>query len=245
MAPIDDGDGAIEGDRLPSSAYLDSLVTALRAYEHRVRHFSQGAIALPADMLTRVSPRDESWVWLREALLPPATLGTVPPQAFAAPGERLGVAEPALLRRALAVRALYARRSAVRRCIERDRLDRMRVAVGSQTFDVLRGMAAADGETTLPLPDILDAAALAQEGFWRLRRENAIATPSIVSMVALQLEGAPAPGGYPCEPGDVGVSEEHERPAAPGREGVFAASREVAERSRFFARLPLLIPELP
>nr|WP_284700833.1 type III secretion protein HrpB4 [Robbsia betulipollinis] len=171
-------------------------------------------------MLSRVSTRDDSWIWLREALLPPR-LGPVPPLAFVNAGERLGVAEPVLLRRALAVRALYARRSAVRRCIDRALLDQMRAAVGAQTLDALRRVAATDGETTLPLPEMLDAASLAQEGLWRLRRESAIAIPAIVSLVAMQLDGAAAPDGYPCEPGGSG------------------------ERARFFARLPLLIPELP
>ncbi|CAG2137396.1 type III secretion protein HrpB4 [Cupriavidus plantarum] len=134
-------------------AELAMAMTALRAYAARLE---EGVAAAGLGRSRR---------WARAALLADA----VPAEAFLRPVARLCVAEPARRRQALVLRALFARRSALRRCIDRASLSALSGAVGDAALlTQLRGAAAEDGETAIALPPTLDADALAHDGLARL-----------------------------------------------------------------------------
>lgn len=151
--------------------------------------------------------------WRRAATL----VSVVPADAFLRPPARVCVASPARRRQLLALRALFARRSAVRRCIDRAGLSAMGVAVGgSSVLTLLRGAAAEDGETVLALPPALEADALARDGLARL------------------LAGEPAAAALATLAGYPGNERHPER---------LALDHTQAENTRFFFRLSQWMPE--
>ncbi|CAB3772218.1 type III secretion protein HrpB4 [Paraburkholderia humisilvae] len=161
-----------------------------------------------------------AWPWFRDALLS----GPAPDAAvFLRRGERIGVADLDTLRRTLILRSLYARRSAVRRCIARTQLERMRAALGVEAFDALVDWAGSDGETVLPLPASLAPRALAQDGLWRLRREDTLRSAALAQLIQCRLDGLPSDPPQPPAADDL--------PSA-------------AEGERFITRLLSLIPTL-
>jgi hypothetical protein len=125
-----------------------------------------------------------AWRWIRDALLSESTPDA---SVFLRHGERIGVADLDILRHALILRALYARRTAVRRCIARVQLEQMRSALGGDTFEALVEWSASDGETTLLLPENLTPLALAQDGLWRLRSEGTLRSMAITQLIQCRL----------------------------------------------------------
>ncbi|WP_321884873.1 type III secretion protein HrpB4 [Paraburkholderia bannensis] len=199
-----------------SEAALVPVVAALRDYETRLRRLDVELRGVLPGLPSEAATQGAGYVWLRELLCP----RRVAVDAFMRAGNRLGVLEPALLRRVLAVRALYAHRTAVRRCIDRNALAAMRAAVGEASLTALQRADARDGETALPLPPSLDSAALVREGLLRLRADGCIDDPGIWQLMSL-----------------------HMAPDWPAADETVPACG--ADGARFLGRLPMLVPELP
>jgi hypothetical protein len=170
---------------LADAAALAPVLDALRAYDTRLRRLDIELRGVLPGLPPPAATQGAGFVWLRELLCP----RRVPVDAFTRPGNRLGVLEPAALRRVLAVRALYARRTAVRRCIDRPALAAMRAAVGAASLHALQRAAARDGESTLPLPATLDADALVREGLLLLRADGCVDDPGIWHLMTLHIAG--------------------------------------------------------
>ncbi|MFM0735966.1 type III secretion protein HrpB4 [Paraburkholderia xenovorans] len=166
-----------------NDAMLTPVLNALRAYETRLRRLDIELRGVLPGLPPPAATQGTGFVWLRELLCP----RRVPVDAFTRPGNRLGVLEPALLRRVLAVRALYARRTAVRRCIDRNALAAMRAAVGAASLLALQRADTHDGATALPLPASLDAPALVREGLLLLRADGCVDDPGVWHLMTLHI----------------------------------------------------------
>lgn len=162
---------------------LAPVIDALRAYDARMRHLDVELRDSMPGLPPLSATRGAGWMWLRELL----AQQRVPAEAFLRPGNRLGVLHPILLRRVLAVRALYACRTAVRRCIDRGQLVAMRAAVGASSLTALQR---ADGETLTPLPAALEAASLALQGLLLMRADGSIDAPGVWHLMTLQIVGS-------------------------------------------------------
>jgi hypothetical protein len=168
-----------------ADAVLAPVISALRAYERRLRRLEVELRDVLPGLPPPTATEGAGWTWLRELLAPQR----VPVEAFMRPGNRLGVVEPALLRRVLAVRALYASRTAVRRCIDRRELSVMRSAVGASSLVALQLADTRDGETSLPLSTFLDTQSLVQQGMLLLRADGCIDSPGIWHLMTLHTAG--------------------------------------------------------
>lgn len=198
-----------------SEVALGPIVAALRDYETRLRRLDVELRGVLPGLPSPAATQGAGFVWLRELLCP----RRVAVDAFTRPGNRIGVLEPALLRRVLAVRALFAHRTAVRRCIDRHALGAMRAVVGAVSLTALQHADARDGETALPLPPSLDGAALVRAGLLRLRADGSVDDPGVWQLMSLHMA--------PDWPAD------DETVPACGADG-----------ARFLERLPVLVPEL-
>lgn len=215
---------------------LQDLVAALRRYDARIKGLGRplGAGVTDTGAVSRPSPRKlADWHWHREMVLP-AALGSLPAPLFDDPAVRLALSEPPLMLAGLVARALYARRSTVRRCIDRTVLTQLRVALGDgaagrERLDRLQRLAGVEGD--MPLPAMLTPMYLAHDGLSRLRRESPAMRPVVVHFVLMQLDGAPTRIDTNPDKGD----------GLPDARGACVVSSESAS---FFERLPYLIPEL-
>ena len=134
------GEGAAQEVSMPP---LAELVKMLREFEARLE-------ALPDEIdpswLDRVFAEDEHAAWQREvqavrraALLRRSLrLQSVPPDAFAGKANRMALLERETLWKVLAARALFARRGALRKCIDRAVIEPLRGVVGGAALDTLR-----------------------------------------------------------------------------------------------------------
>lgn len=190
---------------------LQPVVLALQCYEQRLRDLRMEQI-LPGAPAVDVP---DAWVWLRDIVSP----APVPADAFLQRGARLCVAPTPLLWRGLLLRALYARRSALRRCIDRRQLAPVRESLSAVTLMRLTQLSAHRPETTLALPDDPDMPALLHEGLQRLVADGSVTSPGLIKLVSLQL---------------------------PLRRIAYdAPAHSAAEAALFQQDLPLLLPELP
>jgi hypothetical protein len=188
----------LNGSSAMNAALLTPVLKALRAYETRLRRLDVELRGVLPGLPPPAATHGPGFVWLRELLCPRC----VPVDAFTRPGNRLGVLEPALLRRVLAVRALYARRTAVRRCIDRNALAAMRAAVGAASLLALQRADTRDGETALPLPESLDAPTLVREGLLLLRADGCVDDPGVWHLMTLHIAGEwQSVGGTLLRPG--------------------------------------------
>jgi hypothetical protein len=162
---------------------------ALRRYETCLRDLAMQQAHPVAQVVNARGHGTAHWRWIRDALISAAP---PPASAFLREGDRLGVASLPFLRRALILRALYARRTAVRRCIARDRLKPMRSALGDDVFDALVDWSSRDGETTLALPASLAPLDLAQDGIWCLWHDGTLSSMAIVQLIECRLGGLPS-----------------------------------------------------
>ncbi|MGI4858673.1 MAG: type III secretion protein HrpB4 [Janthinobacterium lividum] len=218
------------GGEVDTPERLHDLVAALRRYDARMKGLAGPAAARAPMALASRAPHLSGWHWYREMLLP-ASLGNLPAPLFDDPAVRLALAEPPLMMAGLVARALYARRSALRRCIDRTVLTELRSAlgegaVGRERLHRLQHLATADGN--LPLPEVLTPTGLAHDGLARLRRERPEIPPVVVHFVLMQLDGPPRR-----------VAEDVCHAPAIGR-----AAATGGEAAAFFKSLPYLIPEL-
>jgi hypothetical protein len=157
------------------------LLTGLRNYEARLRSLATELHGIFPGLPTEAATQGMGSVWLRELLCPVC----VPVEAFTRPGNRLGVVEPMLLRRILALRTLYASRTEVRRCIDRSALASMRDAVGLNSLKELQTMDSADGESVSPLPRSLESFALVREGLRLFVIDGCVDDPGILRLMSL------------------------------------------------------------
>lgn len=228
-ARLDPGSGACAGAPaefpLAAPAELALAMVALRAYAARL---GEGLGAGRGGRAQR---------WTRAALLPRA----VPAEAFLRPVARLCVAEPGRRRQVLVLRALFARRSAVRRCIDRASLSAMGIAVGGAALlTQLRGAAADDGETALALPATLDADTLAADGLARL----VAGEPAAAELAAIAgYPSGPAPADYSQGQGGQYLAAGNAPSARRHQDATLEATR--TENERFFQRLSQWMPEQP
>lgn len=220
--------GTARSDRAGTPAERALAMAALRAYAARL---DEGVARLAAGNPAR------SQRWARAALLPRA----VPAEAFLRPVARLCVAEPGRRRQVLVLRALFARRSAVRRCIDRASLSAMGIAVGGAALlTQLRGAAADDGETVLALPATLDADALAADGLARL----VAGEPAAAELAALAgYPSRPAPADYSQGQDGQHLAAGNAPSARRHQDATLEATR--TENERFFQRLSQWMPEQP
>ncbi|RFP09344.1 hypothetical protein D0T24_24470 [Duganella sp. BJB480] len=198
---------------------MTPVAALLRAYEQRLLQLDR---QLDPSWLPRLFDADAALAWhlpasqpgrlgrLRAAL----RLAPLAPAALARPANRLALLEPALLWRVLAARALYARRAALRRCIDRAVLEPLRALLGADALQLLQHGEAGPGPAVLP---VADAAGWAWSGHAMLLREQAWTDPTLRQLIALVLP-AEAPAGAPA--------------AADGDDG-----------ADFVALLPALFPE--
>lgn len=221
-------------DALMSAEALDAQVAALRRYDARMKGLARMAptrLSGAATDKTRRASGLSDWHWYREMVLP-TSMGKLPAPLFDDPAVRLVFAEPSLMMAGLVARALYARRAAVRRCIDRTLLAQLRVAlgegpIGRERLERLQRLTLADGD--LPLPETLTPTHLAHDGLARLRRDHPTMVPVVVHFVLMQLDGTPMP-----------LPDDSEKRIARPQSNA-ALARETAA---FFASLPYLIPEL-
>lgn len=208
------------------AAALGPVMAALRRYEACLGDAGERAGPPLTGAMGTAPRRRATQRWCRAALLDDA----VSADAFLRPAARICVAEPTFRRQVLALRALFARRSAVRRCIDRASLAAMAAAVGGNAvLTRLRGAAAEDGETRLPLPLALDPDTLARDGLLRL-----MAGEPAAAMLATLAGYA----GVPAADAPVGQAEV-------GRTEGDHTEVDRAENARFFQRLPHWMPERP
>lgn len=173
----------------------------------------------------------------------------VPLDAFLRPGNRIAILAPQELRRVLAALALIRCQDSIRRCIDRDRRRALVHAVGQQTLRQMQDQptAAAFGE---PLPDDLDADALAQRGWRMMRDDGACRNATLVNIVELGLASIAGEHAWQrmsvvrasrAEATDEATREA--RADARPKAGVDAGAG-VAATSRFFSMAGDLFPEL-
>lgn len=211
------------------AAALGQAMAALRRYEACLGDAGDagdGGGPRPTGAAGTAPRRRASRRWCRAAWLDDA----VSADAFLRPVARICVAEPTVRRQVLALRALFARRSAVRRCIDRASLAAMAAAVGGNSvLAQLRSAAAEDGETALPLPLALDPDSLARDGVVRLVAGEPAAAmlATLAGYAGVAAAEAPADGaeGNPAEVSRAEVSR--------------------TENARFLQRLLQWMPERP
>ena len=261
---------------LDTHEHLHGLVAALRRYDARIK-----GLACLADVATtgvegaaqvdaRHRPGVSHWHWHREVMLP-ASLGKLSAPLFDDPAVRLALADPPLMIAGLVARALYARRSAVRRCIDRTVLSQLRVAlgdgrVGQERLLRLQRLSVVEGDSPLPIPPLLTPANLAHDGLARLRRAHPKLVPVVVHFVLMQLEGTPLPvhdigdnaKGQAHDNADDNADDNDNANDDHNAEGSNSKPHASTERGRglasdadrrfeaasFFESLPYLIPEL-
>jgi hypothetical protein len=219
---------------------LHDLVAALRRYDARMKGLACLAptrVSCASAGYASHAPKLSDWHWHREVMLP-TSLGKLPAPLLEDPAVRLAFAESSLMTAGLVARALYARRSAVRRCIDRTVLMQLRVALGDgflghERLQRLQRLTAADGDLPLPLPEVLTTTSLAHDGLARLRRAHPMMVPVVVHFVLMQLDRAPSH-----------VAEDADNARSIGKAGQAAAIDADCESAVFFERLPYLIPEL-
>ncbi len=231
------GHAAEGADSVVTPERLHAQVAALRRYDARMKGLARvGTANAHAAGETEHAPRLSDWHWYREMMLPHA-LGKLPAALFEDPAVRLVFAEPASMMAGLVARALYARRAAVRRCIDRTVLAQLRVAlgegaVGRERLERLQRLTLADGE--VPLPSTLTSTYLAHDGLARLRRDHPTMGAAVVHFVLMQLDGAPLP-----------MPDDGDNAGADQRIGRLPRDAALArEAAAFFESLPYLIPEL-
>lgn len=207
---------------------LTELVKMLREFEGRLE-------ALPDEIdpswLDRIFAEDEHAAWQREvqamrraALLRRSLkLQSVPPEAFAGKANRMALLERETLWKVLAARALFARRGALRKCIERAVIEPLRGVVGGAALDILRTANAESGadrrEPHLPRA-CPSSAAWAWSGYASFERAGVWGDASLRTMIRVSLPAA--------APHDMPPAED----AAP------------TDDSEFVQILPKLYPEL-
>ena len=237
-------------DAHDSHERLHDLVAALRRYDARMKGLASLAPARVPSASAAHASRASSlfdWHWHREVMLP-TSLGKLPAPLFDDPAVRLALAEPSLMMAGLVARALYARRSAVRRCIDRTVLTHLRVAlgdgpVGHERLQRLQRLTAADGD--LPLPEMLTPTSLAHDGLARIRRAHPKMVPVVVHFVLMQLDGAPShvPEDTENEGADRSTGKPRNTAAMGLGFGAGFGSGFGFETAAFFESLPYLIPE--
>jgi hypothetical protein len=161
--------------------------------------------------------------WLRSALQLPA----LPAPALLPPAHRLVLLERPQLLRVLAARAVFGRHQALRHCIDRQVLDALRLALGSNTLQALQqydgepvcGIHQALQKDDIGLPSLVwqGYAGFMQDGMWR--------DETICPLIRLAL------------PVHAGTHEQEHAPALAG-----SAARN--DSTLFMAGLPTLFPEL-
>jgi hypothetical protein len=194
---------------------LSSVLCGLRNYQARIQMLRSELIGVFPGLPPSAATDGLGYVWLRELLSP----RRIPVDAFTRPGNRLGVLEPTVLRRVLAVRALFSCRTAVRRCIDRHALALMRDAVGATSLAQLQFADTVDGESALPLPQSLVATDLVSDGLQLIHSDGSVDDAGVWNLMTLQIQ---------C--GLQSVSD------------VFLSTR--VEGERFLERVQALIPEL-
>ncbi|MFJ2995184.1 type III secretion protein HrpB4 [Pandoraea sp. NPDC087047] len=190
---------------------IEVLLGALRNVEQRLREVAERLSTVCAVQST---PGLGAWRGMAGHM-------TVSSATFLSPAARLAVCEASLCSRGLALRALYARGSQVRRCVDRERLAALRSAVGADGLSRLLALAPVRGAVEPDWPAELTAHALAADGLARLRHPGGIDDPSLVYLLSLR----------------------HDWPQVPALDesaDIIAITRESA---RFFADLPSLLPE--
>lgn len=236
---------------------LDAMVATLRHYDARMKglagivpaHIPGGSSAQEGHVSGAATMFD--WHWHREVMLP-ASLGAIPASLFDDPAVRLAFAERSLMIAGLVARALYARRSAVRRCIDRTVLSQLRVAlgdgaVGHERLQRLQRLTATDKDSTLSLPEVLTTMRLAHDGLARLRRAHPMMASVVVHFVLMQLERAPAiVAEATADRQDASADRTIDAsPDTGAADHVACLDSDVTrEAATFFERLPHLIPEL-
>jgi len=174
-------------DAVQLEPMMQALCSYLRAYEARLNALGSELLGVLPGLPSLGSFAGDGPLWLREILMPQV----VPAGAFLRTGNRLGVLPPTMLRRVLAVRGLYAMRSAVRRCIDRAKLEQLREAIGEASLVALRQSAVTDGETMQALPESLDAKALVAAGLEIMQHDGSIDIPGVWHLIVLQIVGTP------------------------------------------------------
>lgn len=115
----------------------------------------------------------------------------VPLSALDPPASQLVVLSPALLAKVLVSRALFSRAVAVRRCIERERLNWIEQCVGPRVLEQMRqhaGPQHAGTRLALPLlPRDADQAAWIGDGWRRLEADGMWPHPVVAKLLSLSL----------------------------------------------------------
>lgn len=110
----------------------------------------------------------------------------VPLSALDPPASQLAVLTPALLAKVLISRALFSRAVAVRRCIERERLNWLEQCVGPRVLEQMRQHA--DTRLAEPLlPRDADQAAWIGDGWRRLEADGVWPHPVVAKLLSLSL----------------------------------------------------------
>ncbi|TAM85195.1 hypothetical protein EPN42_16150 [bacterium] len=167
------------------------LIRMLRGFEARVLGLALALADSPHARetvgRTEDSVRNSRALSVRVAAVRRVWFSTpVPLDAFLRPGNRIAILPPQDLRRVLAALALIRCRDSIRRCIDRDRRRALAFALGEQTLKQMQDQpaAAAFGE---PLPEDLDADALAQCGWRTMFEEGACRNATLGNIVELGL----------------------------------------------------------
>lgn len=208
------GEGGAQEDSMPP---LTELVKMLREFEARLE-------ALPDEIdpswLDRVFAEDEHAAWQREAqavrraalLRRSLKLQSVPPDAFAGKANRMALLKRDTLWKVLAARALFARRGALRKCIDRAVIEPLRGVVGGAALDTLRSACAengAAGRREARLPSACpSSAAWAWSGYASFERAGVWGDASLQTMIRVSLPAAAPPDMPPAE--DAAAAEDQE-----------------------------------
>ncbi|WP_174769887.1 type III secretion protein HrpB4 [Paraburkholderia hayleyella] len=231
----------------PSAA---ALIPWLHAYQARVHAVLQYLIAQQCHAWGRcpaASAASAQWPVLRAALLPtPVSLGALVPQA-----SRLALLEPEWLVRALAARALFASRAALRLVVARAQRQALSLVLGEPALTTLMQLSArALPGRARPLPDVCTPLALARLGWRWIQHDQAcpVAMAEALITSTLQALGADPGAGLDLAFGfdldldfDLGVGISISMNPGTGHADVAPPG---AESACFLAMVPLLFPEL-
>ncbi|QBG90756.1 type III secretion protein HrpB4 [Xanthomonas oryzae] len=108
------------------------------------------------------------------------------PSALGLHANQLALLMPARLANVLIARALFSRGLAVRRCIERERLDWLEQCVGPAVLEHVRQNASAGLSVPL-LPRDADQAAWVGDGWRRMQADGVWSNPVVAKLLALSL----------------------------------------------------------
>jgi hypothetical protein len=175
---------------------LDNLVEMLQTYENRLTAL---AATMDASWIERLFDAETQVTWRldrtaahhAERLVKVLKLHPVPPAAFASAANRLALLDTPSLIRVLAARALFARRAALRRCIDRAIIHPLRTLLGSSALHILQSAAGncpldAGGGLALPAAS-LSGTTWALNGYTCFKRDAVWSEHSLQALIQVAL----------------------------------------------------------